>query len=152
MSAQPSSRPPLPSPSHHSSRRLATRARRSPRRDPHRATTVEVTARLGVNLLLSSMAVAALIKLLPYNLDQQSRLQEIRSDVAELDAQVDQLQAEFDRNFDPNQTMEVMREQSARVTPNQRQVIWMNPASASTAQSAPDAVHPDQQAFSPQRD
>lgn len=150
MTAQPSSRQPLPP--HRSYRRLAPRVRRSPRRDPQRAITFEASARLGVNVLLGVMAISALIKLLPYNLAQQERLREIRSEVAELDGQVDRLQAEFDRNFDPHQTLEVMREQSARLTPTQRQIIWMDPTSASTAQTAPDAAHQNQQAFSIQRD
>lgn len=111
-----------------------------------------MSARLGVNVLLGLMAVSALIKLLPYNLAQQQRLQEIRSEVAELDERVDRLQAEFDRNFDPHQALEVMREESARLTPNQRQIIWVEPGSAATAQNKPDATHREQQAFSLQQD
>jgi hypothetical protein len=105
-----------------------------------------------VNLLLGVMAVSALVKLLPYNLAQQERLHEIQSEVAKLDGRVDRLQAEFDRNFDPHQTMEVMREQSARINPNQHQIIWKPPSSVDTAHNpsdASDAPHPEQQAFRP---
>jgi hypothetical protein len=69
----------------------------------------------------------------PYNLSQQQRLGEVRSEVAKLDQRVDELRAEFDRHFDPQQSMHVMQEQSARVNPNQRQIIWVTP-SATTAQ------------------
>lgn len=154
MSAQPSSRYPLPP--HRSSRRLAphdprSSQRRSPRRDPHRAVTFEAATRLGVNAVLGIVAISTLIKLIPYIMDQQEKLREIRSEVAEIEGRVDHLRAEFDRNFDPNQTMNVMREQSARLNPNQRQIIWMDPGAA-TAQKAKERESQSQQAFSPNRD
>jgi len=163
MTAQPSSRySPLP---HPSTSRLGSRVHRSAyqsqssvshqsstsrssRRDPHRIATFEAAVRLGVNLVLGIGAISTLIKLVPYNLAQQAKLHEIRSEVAEVEGRVDRLQAEFDRNFDPNQTMNVMREQSARLNPNQRQIIWMNPASATTAEQVPDESDESQQAFS----
>lgn len=157
MSAQPSSRYSLPP--HRSSRRLAPHVNqvnrsslhRSPRRDPHRAATFETATRLGVNAVLGIVAISTLVKLIPYVMDQQEKLHEIRSEVAEIEGRVDRLRAEFDRNFDPNQTMNVMREQSARLNPNQRQIIWMDP-SAATAQKREDRANQSQQAFSPNRD
>jgi uncharacterized membrane-anchored protein YhcB (DUF1043 family) len=92
-----------------------------------------VSARLGVNVLLGIIAISTLIKLVPYNLTQQKRLEEVRSEVVKLDERVDELRAEFDRHFDPHQSMHVMQEQSARVNPNQRQIVWLTP-SATTAQ------------------
>jgi cell division protein FtsL len=134
MSAQPSRRP--SSPPSQSLRRRPRRASASSRRssrDPHQATAIEVSVRLGVNVLLGIIAVSTLIKLVPYNLSQQQRLGEVRSEVAKLDQRVDELRAEFDRHFDPQQSMHVMQEQSARVNPNQRQIIWVTP-STTTAQ------------------
>jgi outer membrane murein-binding lipoprotein Lpp len=142
MSAQPSLRPPNP----RSSRRAASR--RSPR-SPYRAAAIEGSMRLGVNLVLGIVAISALVRLLPYNLAQQQRLNEIRSEVAKLDQQVDQLRAEFNRHFDPQQTMHVMQEQSARVNPNQRQIIWLSPSSTTAREADPQTDQ--QQAFSLKR-
>ena len=64
---------------------------------------------------------------------QQEKLNELQVEVAAMEEQVANLRAEFDRHFDPQQTMSVMQEQSARVNPNQRQVFWMAPSST-TAQ------------------
>jgi hypothetical protein len=90
MSAQPSRRP--SSPPSQSLRRRPRRASASSRRssrDPHQATAIEVSVRLGVNVLLGIIAVSTLIKLVPYNLSQQQRLGEVRSEVAKLDQRVD---------------------------------------------------------------
>ncbi|WAL61340.1 slr1601 family putative cell division protein [Thermocoleostomius sinensis] len=134
MSAQPSRR--LSSPSQASrqpSDRAVARVRRRSPRQSYQATAIEVSARLGVNVLLGIIAVSTLVKLVPYNLSQQQQLEEARSEVAKLDKRVDELRAEFDRHFDPQQSMHVMQEQSARMNPNQRQIIWLAP-SATTAQ------------------
>lgn len=153
MTAQPSSR--YSPPPHRSVRRLdpgvhrSSAHRTSPRRDPHRVVTFEAAVRLGVNLVLGIGAISTLIKLVPYNLTQQEKLRELSSEVAEIEGRVDRLQAEFDHNFDPNQTMNVMREQSARLNPNQRQIIWMHPT-ASTAERIPHDADQSQQAFSRQ--
>jgi len=73
-------------------------------------------------------AGAALIRLVPQNLAQQARLQELQTEVAFVERRVDQLQDRFNRHFDPQQTRAIMQEQSNRVDPNQRQVIWVAPA------------------------
>jgi len=110
--------------------------RRRPRRNPHRAVVFESGFKLGVNCLLSVIAVSALVKLVPYNLAQQAKLKEIRIEVSEVEGRVDHLQAELNRQFDPQQTMSVMQEESTRVDPRQRQIVWITPTN-SMAQTAP---------------
>jgi hypothetical protein len=129
-SPQPVSRPTA----HRSPQRTARRpvprtAHRTTHRTTHQTIALELAARLGVNLILGVIAVSALARLLPYNLTQQAQLKQLQVEVAEVETRVDHLRAEFNRNFDPQQAMSVMQEQSARMHPNQRQVIWIAPAS-----------------------
>jgi hypothetical protein len=147
--------PRLPSPP---SRRVAAKSmRRSSRRSSrrtvrssthraaaHRTIALEVSARLGVNLLLGLVAVSALVKLLPYNLMQAAKLKELQTEVTEVEGRVDLLRAEFKRNFDPQQALNVMQEQSARMHPNQRQIIWLTPTD-SIAEEPEEEVRRDRQ-------
>ena len=110
--------------------------RRRPRRNPHQAVVLENGFKLGVNCLLSVIALSALIKLVPYNLAQQAKLKEIRVEVSDVEGRVDRLQAELNRQFDPQQAMSVMQEESIRVDPRQRQIVWLTPTN-SVAQTSP---------------
>jgi cell division protein FtsB len=133
--------PPLPP---EPSRRQVVRRRK--RRNPHRAIAIETGFKLGVNGVLVIVAVSALVKLVPYNLAQQSKLKEIRTEVAELEGRVDHLQAALSRWFDPQQAMNVMQTESHRVDPQQRQILWLPPA---MAQSPTEAIEPSNSAFYP---
>jgi hypothetical protein len=107
--------------------------RRRPRQNPHQVAAIEIGFKLGVNCILAIVATSALLKLVPYNLAQQTKLQEIRTEVSEIEDRVGHLQADLNRQFDPQQAMSVMQEESIRVDPRQRQIVWLSPAS-STAQ------------------
>lgn len=87
--------------------------------------TAEITIKLVVNVLLSVTALAALIRLLPYQHTQQAKLNLVRVEVSEVEQRLDRLRNDFNRNFDPNQTRKVMQEQSPRVDPNQRRIFWV---------------------------
>jgi hypothetical protein len=126
MNALPHYTPP-PQPIEPSRQRLVRRRKRS---NPHQAIAVETGFKLSVNAVLTIVAVSALVKLIPYNLAQQSKLMEIRTDVTALEGRVDRLQAELNRQFDPQQAMSVMQAESNRVDPRQRQVLWLAPATA----------------------
>lgn len=126
MNAQPSNRPSVSSTSE---QQAAVRVRRQTRRQVHRSVALEISARLGVNLLLAAAAISALVRLVPYNLAQQDRLAELEAEVADVEQRVNTLRSEFDRHFDPQQAVSVMQEQSVRVDPNQRQIIWVAPSS-----------------------
>ena len=98
------------------------------RRNPsHGAVAGEITAKLVVNILLSTAAIAGLIKLLPHHLSQQAKLREVRLEAERTEERVNNLRADFSRSFDPGQAKSVMQEQSHRVDPTQRQVVWQNP-------------------------
>ncbi|NJL38194.1 MAG: hypothetical protein HC899_16705 [Leptolyngbyaceae cyanobacterium SM1_4_3] len=132
MNATQPSRPPL-----HiapSARRTVPRSRRSPqpRSQPHQVVATEVGVKLAVNLVLAIAAISALIKLIPYNLTQQAKLRELTTEVAAVEGRVNQVQTDFNRHFDPRQATSVMQEQTSRIQPGQRPIVWVNPPSDST--------------------
>lgn len=130
MNAQPSRRPAPSVPSAHPAAASVRRSapKRAVRKSPYQALVTEASVRLGANVLLGLVAISALVKLIPYTLDQQTKLQDLHIEVKTVEKRVDQLRAEFDRHFDPQQAVSVMQEQSVRVDPNQRQIIWVNPS------------------------
>jgi hypothetical protein len=87
---------------------------------------LETTAKIAVNLLISTAAVSALVQLLPYHWLQQEKLREIRTEVKVMEGRVNTLQAEFSRNFDPRQSKSIMQQKAYRFDPSQRQIVLMN--------------------------
>lgn len=128
---QPPNRPSPPAPP---PRRRVSKRIRQKSQAPQRSIATEATTKLGVNLLLSLIAVAALAKLLPYNLSQQSSFEELQAKVAETESRVDRLQTDFNHHFDPRQARSVMQEESTRIEPGQHQIVWTTPQRA-TAQN-----------------
>jgi hypothetical protein len=107
------------------SRRLTPRRRRHRQPHSHKGIAAEIAMKLVVNGILSATAIVTLAKLLPYQLIQQEKLQEVRLEVQETEARVDRLRENFSRNFDPSQTRNVMQEQSSRVAPGQRRIFLL---------------------------
>ena len=105
--------------------RLGRRAKPHSSR-PFLGITVEVTAKLVVNILLSAVAISVLARILPYQISQQEKLQEIRTEVQRSEARVNQLRADLNRYFDPQQTQNVLQESQYRIAPQKKQVIWLN--------------------------
>lgn len=97
------------------------------------ALTLETSLKVCVNSVISMAAIAALGNLIPYLVSHQAKLREIRTEVRETELQVNQLQDKFSRSFDPSQAESVMIEQSARINPNQRRVVWVEKSKAQTA-------------------
>ncbi len=85
---------------------------------------IETTVKLGVNLVLSGAAIAALTQLLPYSLAQQEKLKEIQTEVKTMDGRVSLLQEDFNRYFDPSQTNSIIQEQTHFSDPNQKVVVF----------------------------
>lgn len=99
--------------------------------NPYRVLALENTVKLFVNGLLIVGTASALVKLLPYSFSQQAKLQEITTEVKLTQNRVDNLQKDFNRNFDPQQAQKIRQEQSNRVAPGQRQVIILDKAAIS---------------------
>jgi hypothetical protein len=111
------------------------------------AIAAESSTKLIVNLVLSVIALAALARLLPYNMAQQKSLEELQVKVAEVESRVDRLQADFNHNFDPKQARLVMQQESSRIEPGQRQIVWTKPERATAQQ--PQKTVPDAQVSYP---
>lgn len=107
---------------------MVPRTQRRQRRHSFRAVAGETTAKLVVNAVLSSAAIAGLVQLLPYHLSQQSKLGEVRTEVKRSEERVKNLHADFSRANDPGQMKSVMQEQSSWVDPNQLQINWQEPS------------------------
>lgn len=122
MNAIQPSRPPLSS---EEPRRIA-RKRKNRHRHPYRAMAIQTTVKMAVNLLLLAAAGSTIVKLVPYYLAQQHKLQEIQTEVELAEGRVERLRSNFNRYFDPQQAKAVMQEQSNRFEPGQRPVIWQN--------------------------
>ncbi|NET59447.1 MAG: hypothetical protein F6K47_25880 [Symploca sp. SIO2E6] len=97
------------------------------RRHTYGAIFGETTAKLIVNIMLCAAAFTGLSKLWPYHSSQQTKLREVRAEVKLTEERVKHLQEDFSRFFDPKQARSVMQEQSYRVDPAQRQVVWQEP-------------------------
>jgi hypothetical protein len=105
-------------------RRKVTQAKRHQRPHAHGAIVGETTAKLVVNVMLCAAAFTGLSKLWPYHSSQQTKLREVRAEVKLTEKRVKHLKEDFSRSFDPRQAKSVMQEQSYRVDPAQRQVVW----------------------------
>lgn len=126
MNALQKPRSPLEPVEQHRRQVTAQRKTRQRRRvNSYQGIAVENTAKLVVNVLLVAGAVSALVKLLPYNISQQAKLQEISTEVKLTESRVADLQTNFNRSFDPQQTKKIMQEQSNRVDPGQRPIFLL---------------------------
>jgi len=117
--------PPRPQPQRPNinKRRSAPRGHSPIRSRSYQTLVLETSAKLAVNLVISSAAVSALVQLLPYHWSQQEKLREINAEVNIIESRVNRLQTELNRNFSPPQARDLMREQSLRIDPSQRRVI-----------------------------
>lgn len=101
------------------------KTRQRSRLNSYQGMVIENTAKLVVNTVLVVGVVSALVKLLPYNLSQQAKLQEISTEVKQTEKRVTVLQTDFNRSFAPEQAKKIMAEQSNRVDPSQRQIFLL---------------------------
>jgi hypothetical protein len=105
--------------------RTTLRNRRQRKSNRDRAVVAETSVKLLVNGVLSIAAIATLVKLLPYSVSIQSKLKEVSLEVAEIEERVDPLRDDFNRNFSPQQTKNLMQEQSPRVDPDRRRIVLL---------------------------
>ncbi|ACK64930.1 conserved hypothetical protein [Rippkaea orientalis PCC 8801] len=106
------------------SRQRRQRPSSQPRHHDHQWVAAEISVKLVVNGTLSIIAVLTLLKLLPYQMSQQEKLQEIRTQVQETEERVSRFRADFSQSFDPHQVKKVMQENSPLIEPNKRRIFW----------------------------
>ncbi|MEB3274515.1 MAG: hypothetical protein ACO4CG_12335 [Prochlorothrix sp.] len=130
----PASPPGAPQPSRPSHRPPAAHTlaqRKARRRAQLTARTTEVCTKLSLNTLIILAFSSALFHLIPYHRQQQAMLREAQTTVADAQERVQALHANFTQVFDPRKTQMIMQEESYRVRPDQRQVIWVEPIESS---------------------
>ncbi|MDY6785698.1 MAG: hypothetical protein SW833_24635 [Cyanobacteriota bacterium] len=114
------------------SRRILSLPSKRRRRYSYGAIVVETLLKVLVNGVLSAAAIAALSDLLPHLQSNRAKLQEIQVRVEEAEVKVEQLRDKFSKTFDPSQAKSVMQQQSARMDPDRRRVVF-NKSSRKTA-------------------
>ncbi|UBF28607.1 hypothetical protein K9N68_12430 [Kovacikia minuta CCNUW1] len=105
----------------------ASRAHVRHRKNPYQEIAIETSIKLTVNLLLSVVAVIALTKLLSYKVTQEAKLQELNVAVKTTEGRVQVVRSNFKQYFDSNQASTLMQQQTNRIDPSQRQIIWKLP-------------------------
>jgi hypothetical protein len=112
----------------------------------------ETVIKLTVNSLLLVVAGTTLARLVPNHFVNQAQIQEVDQEVSFTQNRVNQLRQDFNQSFDPSQARVLMVEQTYKVDPSQRQVVWSDaeamevPQRVATLPSAPQSP----QAQSPQ--
>lgn len=84
----------------------------------------ETLIKLSVNVGISAVAITSLFQLLPYRSVQQAKLQEVQAELKSTETRVAQLQAQFSRTFDPNETKAILQEQTHLVDPTEKVVVF----------------------------
>lgn len=91
----------------------------------HQAIAREISFKLILSWIIALGAIASIFKLLPYHLSQKSKLKELEIQVQETDARVSKLRDELNRNFDPQQTQNLIKQYSTLTNANQSRIYWL---------------------------
>lgn len=91
-----------------------------------RALGWEMTGRLAVNLTLTLVGLAALVKLIPYYQTQRQVLAEVNTSIETLKTQNERLRTDFTRYFDPAQTSQLLQENGSRDSDRHIPVVWVD--------------------------
>jgi hypothetical protein len=131
----------LPQPAPTPSRPQGTRVRRSsvrPSASPHRALAVETALKLTVNLGLSGVAIATLIHLIPHQVGQLAKLQELQTASKTSNERLRNVKTTFQHYFDPYQSRSIMAEQTNRVDPKEKIIVLQRPSTNSLSYQISD--------------
>jgi hypothetical protein len=87
----------------------------------------ESSAILGVNVLLLGTAIVTLVNLIPNQMTQQAKLQELRAEESSISKNLQQLKQDYERNQTPEMAQRIAQEQGNLLRANQKQVILITP-------------------------
>jgi hypothetical protein len=93
----------------------------------HASIALESGIKLGVNVLLSVAAIAALVQLVPYRTAQEVKLQELQAALKSSQDRASLAQNNFARVFDPSQAKQIGAEQTNQLPANQQEVLLFEP-------------------------
>jgi transcription initiation factor TFIIIB Brf1 subunit/transcription initiation factor TFIIB len=103
----------------------AVRQRRDRSKVAYRGLKTEIILKLVFSWAIAIAALTSAIRLLPYHLSQQEKLKELHIQVQDTEARVVKLQEQLNRNFDPQQTKNLMEQYSSLLAPNQTRIYWL---------------------------
>lgn len=114
-------------------------ATRSSRHADHRSQAIESLAMAGVNLFLVGIAVVSLVQLLPQAFLDKAKLNALQTELKQTQQRVSELQANYQRDSDPQQFNRIAQEENNLIAPNQRRVVWLqrNPGDSALSQPTP---------------
>jgi hypothetical protein len=95
-----------------------------PLKPTDRTVALESSFKLVVNLVISGIAVSALVHLIPFHQSGKTKLQQLEMEVQTTEARVDRLREQFTMSFDPKQTKTIMQQESNLTDPTQMRVIF----------------------------
>ncbi|TAF57879.1 MAG: hypothetical protein EAZ61_00100 [Oscillatoriales cyanobacterium] len=81
---------------------------------------------IGFNVIVSVAAIGALVHILPERSPRNAALAQLEADVAEREGRVDRLRERFVYYFDPTQLQSIIREESQKIHPQQRPIVWVD--------------------------
>ncbi len=103
----------------------AVRQRSARSKSAYRGIKTETTLKLIFSWAIAIASLTSAIKLLPYHFSQQAKLKELRIQVQDTEARVIKLQEQLNRNFDPQQTKNLMKQYSSLLAPHQSRIYWL---------------------------
>lgn len=118
-----------------SARKRSTKTAKRRLRQPHarrnatfmtRAT--EATTILGVNVVLIGTCLYTLGNMLPHQLTQQAKLEEIKGEVHRTTEHVNQLKESHKRSLTPSASRRISEEQGYLIGKNKRNLVWLKPS------------------------
>lgn len=114
--------------------KLTPKQRQQHQQARHRSMAIEVSLKIGVNVLISGVALTTLFNMISHRIAQQQKLQELQAEVQVTEQRVNQLKTDFNQAFDPGQERQIVQEQTHFVDPNRTPIVWLNQKGQATAQ------------------
>ncbi|MEO1294722.1 MAG: hypothetical protein AAFW75_02795 [Cyanobacteria bacterium J06636_16] len=133
---QPATNPDYPKRVRSPRRRKVKRPRLLSREAQLRLLGWEMTGRLGVNLMISLIALSTLVRLLPYYHTQRQVLREVEGSVVIAKQQTERLRADFSRYFDPIQTHQITQETGVPESDQHIPIVLVDSLAPQTTPSA----------------
>jgi hypothetical protein len=99
----------------------------SSRQSSYRSLAIESLGIAGINLFLVGIAIASIGHLFPQAFLDKAKLTALESELQQTQARVNQLQANYQRDSDPQQFQRIVQEENNLIAPNQRRVVWLPP-------------------------
>jgi hypothetical protein len=110
------------SPTKRPARKLSLNAETLTKDHPH-GQFWESGVMLGMNILLMGTAIVTLAHLIPYQMTQQAKLQELRSEESNMAQNLEDLRQEYEQSKSPEVAQRIAQEQGNLMRANQKRVF-----------------------------